>query len=46
MKKWTAGEVIKLYHRFLKENSVTPDTVFANVLWKWKDYLREHGVIS
>ena len=35
-------EVIRLYHEFLREHNVTPKTVYANILWLWPDYLRNH----
>ena len=35
--------VINLYHQFCKEHNVTPQTIYANVLLKWPEYLHSHG---
>jgi hypothetical protein len=41
--KESVAKVTALYHQFLKENGVTPQTVYANILWNWPDYLHSHG---
>jgi len=44
MKIVTAAEMVRevrrLYHQYLEENGVTPVTVYANILWGWRDYLK------
>ena len=35
-------QVSRLYHQFLRENGVTQQTVYANILWGWPEYLRAH----
>ena len=35
-------EVSRLYYQFLREYNVTLDTVYANILWLWPDYLWEN----
>jgi len=40
--KRQAKKLSALYKRFLKENGVTPNSAFGNVLMKWNDYLNEH----
>jgi len=35
-------EVSRLYHQFLREHRATPQTVYANILWDWPQYLREN----
>ncbi len=42
LNKNTAHKYIGLYHQFLKENNVTTETVYANILWKWHDYFKTH----
>lgn len=39
----TAKQVMDLYRQFLKENNVTSQTVYANILWNWPKYLKNHS---
>ena len=37
-----AQSVMVLYRQFLKEHNVTSQTVTANTLWLWPEYLKNN----
>jgi len=41
--KLEAKRVMNLYRRFLAEHGVTPETVYANILWLWPEYLAKNS---
>lgn len=38
-----ARRIKSLYLAFLKEHGVTTQTVYANILWLWPEYIKAHS---
>lgn len=41
-----AQNTMRLYRQFLHEHNVTPESVYANILWLWPEYLASHKCLK